>query len=276
MIHILIVVLALSLAYPHARAQSPSTAAPEFGQPSKDSVWVPTPERMIRRLLQLADTTKDDVVIDLGAGDGRIPIHAAKHFGALGIAVELEENLVRVARAGAAREGVANRVKVIQQDLFDADLSTATVVALYLSPGAMQRLKGPLLRLRPGTRIVSHHFDLGDWLPDEKIEVEDRNGYLWVVPAAVEGTWRVDIPGQGFRMRVQRRFQKLQVSAERDGKSLTILGTRLRGNEIQFSAFDRGGESRSYTGRLDGDRLVGEARGWGAETLRWNAVRESN
>jgi len=249
--------------------------APEFGQPSKDSVWVPTPERMIRRMLQMADTTKHDVVIDLGSGDGRIPIYAAKHFGALGIGVELEENLVRVSREAAQREGVANRTKFIQQDLFDADISAATVLALYISPGVMERLKPRLLNLKSGTRIASHHFDLGDWEPDEKIEVEDRKGYLWVVPAAVEGKWRVRVAGQDFELGLERRYQKLTASGERDGKMLHVRGARLRGTEIQFSAFDRDGESRNYTGRLEGDRLVGQSGGWnGGKPLAWSAVRD--
>lgn len=250
---------------------------PEVGQQSKDSVWVPTPELMIRRMLQLADTTKDDVVIDLGAGDGRIPIYAAKHFGALGIAVELEENLVQVARQAAAREGVANRVHVIQQDLFEADLSAATVIALYISPGVMQRLKPRFLKLKPGTRIVSHYFDLGDWAPDEKVEVEGRTGYLWVVPAAVEGNWRVRVPGQDFRMRIERRYQKLQTAGERGGKTLHVIGAQLRGTEIKFTTFDRDGASRNYVGRLEGGRLAGESGGWpGIKPLAWSAVRESD
>ena len=273
MIRIAALLCALSLA-PATSSAQPGPARPEFGQASKDSVWVPTPERMIRRLLQMADTTQNDVVIDLGAGDGRIPIYAAKHFGARGIAVELEENLVRVAREAAASQGVAHQVRVIRQDLFEADLSTATVVALYISPGAMQRLKPRLLGLRPGTRIVSHQFDLGDWEPDERIEVEGRKGYLWVVPAAVEGEWRVSIQGQDFRLRVERQHQSLSAFAERDGKKLQVLGARLRGDEVAFSAFDRDGEARSYTGRLVDGRLVGEARAWdGAKSLRWSAVR---
>ena len=167
--------------------------APQIGQVSRDSVWVPTPERMIRRLLQLADTSKDDVVIDLGSGDGRIPIYAAKHFGALAIGVELERNLVELSNKTAAAEGVANRVRFLQQDLFEADISGATVVALYISPGVMERLRPRLLALKPGTRVVSHHFTLGDWQPDEVIQVEGRTGYLWVGPAAVAGGWRVSI-----------------------------------------------------------------------------------
>ena len=275
MIRIAVVLCALSLAPAASSAQGSPAPAPALGQASKDSVWVPTPERMIRRLLQMADTTRDDVVIDLGAGDGRIPIYAAKHFGARGVAVELEQNLVRVAREAAARQGVGHLVRVKQQDLFDADVSAGTVIALYISPGAMQRLKPRLLALRPGTRVVSHQFDLGDWQPDEKIEVEGRKGYLWVVPAAVEGTWRVSIPGHDFRLRMERRYQELSASAEREGKSLQVLGPRLRGNEIAFSAFDRDGEARNYTGRYVDGRLVGEASAWdGTRVVRWSAERE--
>jgi SAM-dependent methyltransferase len=236
-------------------SQPATPPTPEFGQVSKDSVWVTTPERMIRRMLQLADTTKDDVVLDLGAGDGRIPIYAAKHFGARGIAVELEENLVQVARQAAAREGVSQRVQVIRQDLFDADLSPATVLALYISPGAMQRLKPRLLKLAPGTRIVSHQFDLGDWEHDEKVEVEGRIAYLWVVPASIAGSWRVTIPGQDFQLRLDQRYQAIKGSAAREAKELPVLGARVRGTEIRFTTFDRDGTSRHYTGRLEGGRL---------------------
>lgn len=260
---------------PHAGSQEPKAAqAPEFGQVSKDSVWVTTPERMIRRMLQLADTTRDDVVMDLGAGDGRIPIYAAKHFGARGIAVELEENLVQVAREAARREGVGERVQVIRQDLFEADLSAATVFALFISPGVMQRLKPRFLELQPGTRIASHQFDMGDWEPDEKVEVDGRKGYLWVVPAAVEGTWQVAIPGEEFRMRIERRYQKLSASGERSGRPVHVLGARLRGTEIEFSAFDRDGTSRQFRGRLEGGRLAGESRvGTGSRTIAWSATR---
>jgi hypothetical protein len=232
---------------------------------------------MIRRMLQLADTTKDDVVMDLGAGDGRIPIYAAKHFGARGIAVELEENLVQVAREAARREGVADRVQVIKQDLYEADLSAATVFALFISPGVMQRLKPRFLELKPGTRIASHQFDLGDWEPDETVEVEGRKGYLWVVPAAVEGAWRVALPGEDFTLRLERRYQKLSASGERDGKKLTVLGATLRGTEIRFSTFDRDGTARAFRGRLDGGRLAGESdTGIGTPSVAWTATRRAD
>ena len=258
-------------------AQAPAPAAPEFGQVSKDSVWVTTPERVIRRMLQLADTTKDDVVMDLGAGDGRIPIYAAKHFGARGIAVELEENLVQVAREAARREGVADRVRVVKQDLFEADLAAASVFALFISPGVMQRLKPRFLALKPGTRIASHQFDLGDWEPDETVEVEGRRAYLWIVPAAVEGAWQVSIPGEDFVLRFGRRYQKLTASGERGVKSLHVLGATLRGTEVRFTAFDRDGTSRQYTGRLEGGRLMGESHAInGTRALAWSATRRAD
>jgi SAM-dependent methyltransferase len=247
--------------------------APQVGQVSKDSVWVPTPERMIRRMLQLADTTANDVVIDLGSGDGRIPIYAAKHFGARTIGVELEANLIDLSRKAAQAQGVAERARFIQQDLFEADLSSATVVALYISPKVMERLQPRLLALKPGTRVVSHHFTLGDWEPDETVQVEGRTGYLWVVPAAIEGEWRVRVGGDEFRMRLERRYQALTSSGERGGKPLHVIGARLRGTEIRFTSFDRDGSVRHFQGRLEAGRLAGDSEGDGNEPRPWTATR---
>jgi SAM-dependent methyltransferase len=246
---------------------------PQIGQQSKDSVWVPTPERMIRRLLQLADTTKDDVVLDLGSGDGRIPIYAAKHFGARAIGVELEGNLVDLSKKTAAAQGVSERAKFLQQDLFEADLSQATVVALYISPGVMERLKPRLLALKPGTRVVSHHFTLGDWDPDEVVQVESRTGYLWVVPAAVDGRWRISVGQDEFFMRIEQHHQAIRTEGERAGKPLPVIGARLRGTEIRFTSFDRDGTTRHFEGRLVDGRLIGESEGPGVEPRRWTAVR---
>lgn len=234
---------------------------------------MPTPERMIRRLLQLADTTPDDIVLDLGSGDGRIPIYAAKHFGARGIGVELEGNLVELSKKAAVLQGVAHRVKFLQQDLFEADISSATVIALYISPGAMQRLKPRLLQLNPGTRIVSHHFTLADWDPDEVVQVEGRTGYLWVVPAAVAGEWRVSTGGEQFRLRIGQRHQAITTSGERDGRALHVIGARLRGTEIRFTSFDRDGSVRHFHGQVEGARLVGQSEGPGIEPRRWAAAR---
>ena len=238
---------------------------------------MPTPERLIRRLLQLADTTPQDVVLDLGSGDGRIPIYAARHFGARGIGVELEGNLVALSRKTAQAQGVAKRVRFLQQDLFEADLSGASVVTLYISPGVMERLKPKLLGLKPGTRVVSHQFTLGDWEPDEVVQVEGRTGYLWVVPAAVAGDWRVNLGNEMFRIRIEQRHQALRTDGERDGTDLPVIGARLRGTEIRFTSFDRDGAVRHFSGRVEGTRqgarLAGTSEGPGIEPRRWTAAR---
>lgn len=247
--------------------------APQIGQVSKDSVWVPTPERMIRRMMQMADVTQNDLVVDLGSGDGRIPIHAARHFGARAIGVELEGNLVKLATESARSQGVADRVQFLQQDLFDADLSRATVVALYISPGVMTKLKPRLLALKPGTRVVSHHFTLEDWEADETIRVENRTGYLWVVPADVRGTWAVSAGAESLLVRFDQAHQQLRSTGERNGRPVNVIGARLRGTEIMFSAFDRDGSSRVYTGRLEDGRFSGGSEGQGIAPLSWSATR---
>jgi precorrin-6B methylase 2 len=254
-----------------AAAQTSSHEAPKIGQPSQDSVWVPTPERVIRRMLQMADTTSRDVVIDLGAGDGRIPIYAARHFGARAIGIELEGNLVRLAREAAAAQGVSGLASFVQQDLFAADLSGATVIALYISPGVMTRLKPRLAALAPGTRVVSHNFTLEDWEPDESIRVEGRSAHLWVVPAAVAGTWAVELPGEAFELAIEQRYQALSTSGVRGGKRLPVIGAMLRGTEIRFTSFDRDGASRHFSGRIEGRRMSGTSEGEGVAPLRWSA-----
>lgn len=257
-----------------AQAESTASDAPRIGQASRDSVWVPTPERVIRRMLQMADTTSHDLVIDLGAGDGRIPIYAAKHFGARSIGVELEANLVRLAREEALRQGVSHLATFVQQDLFEADLSRASVIALYISPGVMTRLKPRLLELAPGTRIVSHNFTLEDWEADETIRVEGRTAHLWVVPASLAGTWSVELPGaEGFVLRIGQRYQALTTSGERGGRAVPVIGANLRGTEIRFTAFDRDGASRHFTGRVNGARMSGDSAGDGVASHRWTAIR---
>jgi len=256
------------------RAQPAPLDEPKIGQESRDSVWVPTPERVIRRMLQMADTTSRDLVVDLGAGDGRIPIYAAKHFGARSIGVELEANLVRLAREEAQRQGVSHLATFLQQDLFKADLSRASVIALYISPGVMTRLKPRLLELAAGTRIVSHNFTLDDWEADETIRVEGRTAHLWVVPASLAGTWSVELPGaEGFVLRVGQRYQALTTSGERGGRTVPVIGANLRGTEIRFTAFDRDGASRHFTGRVEGARMSGDSAGDGVASLRWTAIR---
>ena len=272
--------LAMALLPAAALAQSPPAAAPpQIGQVSKDSVWVPTPERMIRRMLQIADTTRDDVVMDLGSGDGRVPIHAAKHFGARAIGVELEANLIHVSEAAATAQGVAHLTRFVRQDMFETDLSAATVFALYISPGAMLRLTPTLLALKPGTRIVSHHFTMGHWEPDESFRIEGRSGFLWLVPADVRGRWRISLqgdplPDNAIAVRFEQTLQQLRSSGARGGQAINVIGARLRGTEISFTAFDRDGQSRQFHGHVDGTQMRGESSVDGRASQRWSATRD--
>ncbi|MBL8376878.1 MAG: class I SAM-dependent methyltransferase [Burkholderiales bacterium] len=267
-------VLAAPLISLRSVAQSASAdTPPQIGQISKDSVWVPTPDRMIRRMMQMADVTRDDLVIDLGSGDGRIPIHAARHFGARAIGVELEPNLVRLSIDKARAEGVGERARFLQQDLFQADLSQATVIALYISPGVMTRLRPILQALKPGTRVVSHHFTLEPWEPDETMRVENRMAYLWVVPADVRGEWAVSVAGQDLTVRIGQNVQMLTTTGERAGRAVNVIGARLRGTEIRFTAFDHDGHSRQFEGQVDGTRMRGTSGGEGIAPLAWSAVR---
>lgn len=265
----LLVAALLSVAGAAAWAQP----VPQIGQISKDSVWVPTPERMIRRMMQLADVTPQDLVVDLGSGDGRMPIYAAKHFGARAVGVELEENLVALSVKAAQAQGVSHLVRFLRQDLYEADLSQATVIALYISPGVMQKLKPRLLSLKPGTRVVSHHFTLEDWAPDETIRTENRMGYLWVVPVDARGSWSVSIPGQSLRLQVEQKHQELAIRAERDGRAVAVVGAQLRGTEIRFTTFDRDGAARHYRGQVDGGRMQGESEGMEIPPHPWVATR---
>ena len=258
-----------------AQAQTPAPdSTPQIGQVSKNSVWVPTPERMIRRLLQIADTTAADLVMDLGSGDGRVPIYAARHFGTRAIGVELEANLVRLSLEAARAQGVAHLTQFVRQDLFATDLSGANVITLYLSPGAMTLLKPRLLALKPGVRVVSHQFTLEDWEADETVRVEGRSGYLWVVPAPVQGHWRLSIAGDELRLAIAQKFQELSTRAERAGRAVNVVGARLRGGEVSFTSFDRDGNARHYRGSVDGARMQGEAIGEDGVAVRWTAARE--
>ena len=254
-------------------SQPPTQSAPVIGQVSKDSVWVPTPERLIRRLLQLADVTPADTVMDLGSGDGRIPIHAARHFGARAVGVELEANLIQLSNEAARASGVADRVRFVRQDLFETDLSQASVITLYISPGVMTRLKPRLLALAPGTRIVSHQFTLDDWEPDEVIRTEGRVGYLWIVPAAVAGAWAMDAPDDALRVSIEQNQQMLTLRGDRGGKTVPVIGGRLRGTEISFSSFDADGASRHYRGNITAAGIDGQSEREGTRPRRWTARR---
>ena len=265
--------LALLAAVCSAQPMAQAPRAPELGQPGKDVVWVPTPERLIVRMLQMADTTSADLVIDLGSGDGRIPIAAAKRFGARGLGIEYDEALVQFSIRSARREGVAERVRFLREDLFQADLSGASVVALYVSPEIMLRLRPRLFALKPATRIVSHQFTLGDWEPDESATVEGRLAYLWVVPARVHGSWRLRLGADDYVLRLEQEYQKLSGSAEAAGMRTPVFGARLRGEAIRFMFVDRNGDPRAFEGEVKGEAMQGSVHMYQRPESAWSARR---
>ena len=270
-LHLLFAAL-LALGVGAAAAQTPAQAyQPQIGQLGKDVVWVPTPERLIERMLQMADTTPGDIVVDLGSGDGRIPIAAVKKFGARAVGIEFDADLVKYSIAAAAREGVSGRARFSREDFFKTDLSAATVVTLYVSPTIMMQLQPRLLALRAGTRIVSHQFTLGEWEADEMARVENVPAYLWVVPARAEGKWLLRTGEREYLLSLSQEYQMLRGSAESGGVKSTVIGGRLRGESVRFSFVDSNGDPRSFSGRIDGARMEGSSRAYGQPERSWSA-----
>ena len=223
---------------------------------AQDTEWrvpfITTPDEVVERMLALAGTRADDYVVDLGSGDGRIVIAAARRYGARGLGIELDEALVRTSRENAQRAGVADRASFIQGDVLTADFSRASVVTVYLLPDLIGRLQPRFLKdLEPGTRIVSHAFRMTGWRPDasETLRVagphpgqgEESTLYLWIVPAEVRGTWA----GAGMRVRIEQNFQEIDVAGATEAT--------LRGAEIAW----RSPQGR-FHGRVQGERIVGD------------------
>ena len=258
-----------------AQSQELPAPQPQVGQLGKDVVWVPTPYRLIDRMLQMADTGSSDVVVDLGSGDGRIPIVAAKKFGARSLGIEFDADLVQLSLRAAEREGVTGRARFLRQDLFQTDLAQASVIALYVSPAIMLRLRPRLLGLKPGTRIVSHQFTLNEWEADEEAVVERVRAYLWVVPAKADGIWRLQLGEDIYKLELQQTYQMLHGSAEYGGKRATVLAARLRGEEVRFTFLDHNGDSRSFIGRIAGEAMQGTSNTYGRAALPWQAQRIS-
>lgn len=214
---------------------------------------------IVRAMLNLADVGPNDLVMDLGSGDGRIPILAAKEKGARGIGVELDPRRIQESNANASREGVGTRVEFHQQDLFVTGLNDVTVLTLYLLPEINLQLRPKILaQMRPGTRVVSNSFDMGDWRPDRREKVGDTAIFLWVVPAQVAGRWQVQVDGAASGMiALDQHYQ--QVSGR--GPAGDLADVSLRGDRIAFTA-DLGRGQRRYEGRVDGSSITGE--GWRA------------
>jgi SAM-dependent methyltransferase len=248
--------LSCGAAYAQSHAECERDYKPQTGQAGKDVIWVPTNDALVERMLRMANTTKSDLVYDLGAGDGKIAIAAAKKFGARSVGVEYNPDMAKYAQCRVQAEGVSGRAKVVQGDIFETDFSDATVVTLYLLPELNLRLRPTLLKMKPGTRVVSHSFLMDDWEPDERSNTEDGSAYLWIVPAQVGGTWTFTPQerGERFVAQLEQTFQNLSGSVGAGANAKEISDGKLNGAQIQFSFVGQGGTSQ-LKGTVNGPRI---------------------
>ena len=260
-------------------------------QPKKPDVeYVPTPHHVVAEMLRLAAVTPTDVVYDLGCGDGRVLIAAAQVYNARGVGVDIDPQRIEESRANARQASVVDRVQFLQQDLFETDIREATVVTLYLLPQLNRQLRPKLFSdLRPGTRVVSHDFDMGDWQPDRVIHIPgatyEHTVFYWIIPASVDGRWQMSVPTptgeRRYGLRIQQRYQEVRgtVSAERE--AILITNATLTGDLLRFSVITgiQGEEVQmSFDGRVSGDAIRGSVEVHGgamAGRYDWTSQRET-
>ena len=260
-IRLILVCFCISLASQHAHAQPAKDYHPSVGQEGKDVIWVPTPQTLVDKMLDLAKVTAKDYVIDLGSGDGRTVITAAKR-GAKALGIEYNPDMVELSKRNAAKEGVSDRASFMKADLFESDFSQAQVISMFLLSSINLKLRPKILDLKPGTRIVSNTFDMADWKPDETATVSGCNSWctahLWIVPAKAEGTWKLP---QG-ELAIKQTFQMISGTLK-NGNTVTPINGRLNGEQISFTA-----GAAQYTGHVNGDSMEGSSAG-----SKWSATR---
>jgi len=239
---------------------------PQVGQAGKDVVWVPTSQALVNKMLDMAKVTPEDYVIDLGSGDGRTVITAAKR-GARALGIEYNPDMVELSKRNAATEGVGQKATFMKADLFETDFSQATVITMFLLPDINLRLRPKILDLKPGTRIVSNSFDMKEWNADDTATISDGcsnwcTALLWIVPAKVEGTWALP---QG-ELTLKQDFQMISGTLKAGSNENAIDNGRLRGDQISFTA---GGVQ--YAGRVNGTTIEGTTSG--RSNGNWRATR---
>jgi len=233
---------------------------PQVGQEGKDVIWVPTPQGLVDKMLDMAKVTSSDYVIDLGSGDGRTVITAAKR-GARAQGIEYNPDMVELSTKNAEKAGVSDKAKFSKADIFESDFSQATVITMYLLPTLNVKLRPKILDLKPGTRIVSHAFTMEDWTADQTDTFDGRTAYLWIVPAKVEGTWQL---GQG-ELSLKQMYQMVTGSLKNGAGSIPVNG-KLRGDQLTLTA-----GNAEYTGRVDGNKIEGTVKG--STSGSWTATR---
>ena len=251
---------------------------PQVGQAGKDVIWVPTPDDVVERMLVMAQVTPNDFVWDLGAGDGKIAIMAAKKFGARAIGVEYNADMVKHANENAQKAGVAGtgagKAVIRHGDIFATDFTQATVVTLYLLPALNMKLRPQLLSMRPGTRVVSHSFSMEDWEADEISTLDGRRAYFWIVPANVMGNWNLDAGGQHLDMTLEQTFQKVSGTLALGPIHAGLREVKLRGTAISFSYVDQNRVRRDFTGRVSGAKMEGSFRDENGAEGKWSAIKK--
>jgi hypothetical protein len=241
----------------------PETYTPKLGQMGKDVMWLPTRDELVTQMLAAARVGPEDEVVDLGAGDGKIPIAAARQFGARAWGIEYNKDLAALAQRNAQRAGVADRVRIVHGDIFKEDFSKATVVTLYLLEELNAQLRPTLLKMKPGTRVVSNTFSMGDWEPDQVIRVGTHTGYLWTVPAGVAGQWTL----QGLDRRgpaslhLTQRHQRVGGTLAWGAQVQPLLGARIDGADLHFSFVQADGQLQAAKLQVQGQTLNGELVG---------------
>ena len=256
--------LFLAAAERSAQGQSTKDYQPQVGQEGKDVIWVPTPQALVDKMLAMAKVTPKDYVIDLGSGDGRTVITAAKR-GSKALGIEYNPDMVELSKRNAAKEGVSDKASFMKADLFESDFSQAQVITMFLLSSINLKLRPKILNLKPGTRIVSNTFDMGEWKPDETATLRDCSSWctahLWIVPAKVDGTWHI---GQG-ELVLNQSFQMI-TGTLKSANSVTPISGKLNGDQISFTV-----GNVSYSGRVNGNTMQGNAGG-----SKWSASRAGN
>lgn len=237
---------------------------PEVGQQGKDVIWVPTNDELVTKMLSTAKVTASDIVYDLGAGDGKIPIAAARIHGARAVGIEYNPDMAALAKRNASRAGVTDKVKIIHGDIFKEDFSEATVITLYLLPDLNIKLRPTILKMKPGTRVVSHAFHMGDWSPDQTINTSMAQAYYWVVPAAVAGDWTIEgFGGNKAKLSLSQRYQQVGGNLTIGKTNQPILGAKLEGERLYFSYVDDKGTLQHVKATVTGKTLTAEVQGSG-------------
>jgi hypothetical protein len=260
-VRIAVLVLALIAGYDSLQAQDAKPFEPQVGQEGKDVIWVPTPQALVDKMLEMAKVTPKDYVIDLGSGDGRTVITAAKR-GSKALGIEYNPDMVELSKRNAAKEGVSDKASFMKADLFESDFSQAQVITMFLLSSINMKLRPKILDLKPGTRIVSNTFDMGEWKPDETSTAPGCNSWctahLWIVPAKVEGTWKLP---QG-ELAIKQTFQMI-TGTLKNGNTVSPINGKLNGEQISFTA---GGTT--YNGRVNGTTMEGTTGG-----SKWSATK---